>query len=203
MPAALQRGRMLRAQGLEELDQLLARLVLLPVAVALHDLDQVIHRRSRPDRAGTAPSPAGSGLVIVGIGLDAGLQVGRVAQHASLLGQGQRRLGAGDRDVAGDLLGRAVEQLPASANLRSRDQAAGEAADRLGLGRILGQHLLETGDAAVRVSPCSAASCAAASSAVAAGSAAVADQPVDQRLDLALGLGARRSRSTGWPPTNA
>ena len=43
---------------------------------------------------------------------------------------------------------------------------------------------------AVRVSPCSAASCAAASSPSPARSPPVADQPVDQGLDLALGLGA-------------
>src|SRR5687768_4571491 len=45
--AALERGRILGPEGIEELDELAPRLVVLPLAVALHDLDQMLHGRLR------------------------------------------------------------------------------------------------------------------------------------------------------------
>ena len=158
-PAALQRRRILGSQRLEELDQLLARLVLVASRGRASRSGSGAPSPARPGRAGTARSPAGSVLRDrPASACRRACSVGRVAQHARLLGQRQGGLRPGDRDVAGDLLGRAVEQLPARRRTCARRSGSGR-------GRRSPRAVPDprpgaagTGAPAVRVSPCSAAS---------------------------------------------
>src|SRR5829696_1051130 len=94
-PPPCQRHLVHRAPGLEELNELLARAVLVPIAVAPDDFKEVVDSFSAPP-AGVQPNgEIEAGLMIHGIALDLALQVREVAKRARLLGEFDGRAGAG------------------------------------------------------------------------------------------------------------
>src|SRR5690606_34165 len=91
---SLDRMRVLRSPGVKELDELLTRSLVVPVAIAAVDLQQMIHCTRLVATSREGKREIKPGLVIVRIGADFGLELSDIAASTSLLCQLQRRYDA-------------------------------------------------------------------------------------------------------------
>ena len=80
-------GRVARAPGLEELQQLLARFFLVPMAIAAQDLNKLCHGAGAVAPRVQGKSKIEAGLMIVRVRLKSALQVVWIAEMAGLFGK--------------------------------------------------------------------------------------------------------------------
>src|SRR4051812_39451295 len=111
-PPRAQGQRIGRPHRLEELDELLARRLLVPFAVALEQGQQFVDRLLALAGAEQSGRHLEARLVVVRVLLDAGAQLaGRPHRLLPLFGEIEGRARRGDLGIAGDLLRRTVEDL--------------------------------------------------------------------------------------------
>src|SRR5690554_1699875 len=84
-PPSGQGGLVGRPPGLEELQELLARLVLLPTAVRTEDVKELVGRRRAVARSGEHEGEVEAGLEVGRIGLDAAAERAGIAERCGLL----------------------------------------------------------------------------------------------------------------------
>src|SRR5712671_7415507 len=128
--AAGNRGLVGRAPGLEELHELLARAVVVPLAVALDDFHQLIDRLRALAAGVERHRKIEAGLMVERIGLDLLLELADRADRVRLLGNLERGAGGRDRRIVAFGLRHLGENLLGLLDLLGRDISAGEARER-------------------------------------------------------------------------
>src|SRR5215210_9489295 len=88
-----------RSPGLEELDELLARRLVVPGALAPDDVDQRIDRLLAATAGVERKGEVEAGLVVERVRLEPALELAGVAERRRLFGELDRGAGAGDRRV--------------------------------------------------------------------------------------------------------
>src|SRR5262249_20627947 len=141
-PAARRnRERIRRSHRLEELEKLLARGLLVPGAVLADDLQELVDPGLALARGEERPGKLLARLEILGIALDAGLEV---AEGALGLGAGlrelERRAGGHDLGMGRGLLGCLLERRLRALEVVAREIGARQTADRVGVVGLVLQH---------------------------------------------------------------
>src|SRR5438876_3548967 len=141
-----------RPHRLEEFEQLLARGLLVPGAVAADDLEELVDASLALARGEERGGELVARLEILGVALDPGLELAqRALGLAAGLGELQARARGGDLGMARAFLGRAVERLLGALEVVARDIGAREARDRVDIVGLMLQHLGEDGGGAAVV----------------------------------------------------
>jgi len=177
-----------RPDGVENLDQLLARRILVPGAVAPHQFEQFLD-----GGLGAALAVEGDGqietrLMVVGVGFQAPPEGLGVARPAALLGKLQGGDGGRHLALLAQRLGQAVDRRAALRQVAGGDQTADHPGDGAGMGRVLRQNLGEDAAGARRVAGLQRL--AAGLQDRLDGRLGTAGQAVDEAFDLAFGNGA-------------
>src|SRR6516165_7951532 len=129
------------APGLEELNQLLARAVVVPFAIAPDDLEQIVDRLLAVPFAVQAEREIEPRLMVERIGRDLLFEVGDGPNRFRLLGDFERRAGGGDRGVVGLGFRHQGERLLRLLGGAGAHEAAREAGERGDVAAVLRQHL--------------------------------------------------------------
>src|SRR5215472_16391970 len=148
-PPRCDRERIGRPHRLEELQQLLARGLLVPGAVAPDDLEELVDPGLALARGEERRGKLVARLEIPGVALNPRLELAeRALGFLPGLGELEARAGGGDLGVAGAFLGRAVERLLRALQIVPADIGARQARDRVGIVGLVLEDLGEDGSGA-------------------------------------------------------
>jgi hypothetical protein len=125
--------RVFRAETVEQLEQLLLGRAAVPLAVAAEQFQQGLERQCKVIAR----------LMVVGVRLQPGFQLGFLAGVLGLLGQFNGGPCSGDGGIAGDFRRGHLQGLPGAFNIARAKQRQGQPAQRPGIGRVLAQHRRE------------------------------------------------------------
>src|SRR5918994_5976558 len=136
LPPSCDRVLVRRTPGLEELNELLARAVLVPTAVAAYNFKKLVHGFLALAAGVETERQIESGLMIDRIRLEAALEFRQVAEGCGLLGEFDRGARAGERRIVGLGLRRHGDEAPGRfdvAEVHMELREGGERRDVLGV----------------------------------------------------------------------
>src|SRR3954447_14171832 len=138
-----------RAPGLEKLDKLLARAVLVPTAIPTHDFKEVIDRFRTLPAGVERDREIESRLVVEGVGVNALLQLAKIPEGGRLLGKLDRGASAGEQGIVRLGGRRHREEALGALEIAEVDMKLHESGERGRVLRVLAQdRSIELGGAA-------------------------------------------------------
>src|SRR6516165_6584407 len=141
-PSAAQSQRIGWPHGLEEFDELLARSLLVPLAIALEQGQQLVDCGLPLAAAKECGGELEARLVIIGVRRQASAQFARPGHRlVSLFGKLERRASRGDLGVSCTLFGYSVEELARLSELAARDHRLSVAGERFDIRGVALQDL--------------------------------------------------------------